>query len=84
MGFVLLARNVDVDGGEIDLLAMDGRTRVAVEVRAISGPGDPIDAVDRAKRHRVARLGRLAGAGRADFIGIALRPWGFELHWLRG
>jgi len=84
MGLVLLARNVEVDGGEIDLLAMDGHTRVAVEVRAISGPGDPIDAVDAAKRRRVSRLGRLAGASRVDFIGIALRPWGFELHWLRG
>ncbi len=84
MGLVLLAQNVVVDGGEIDLLALDGRTRVAVEVRAISGPGDPIEAVDAAKRRRVTRLGRLAGAGRVDFIGIAFRPWGFELHWLPG
>jgi Holliday junction resolvase-like predicted endonuclease len=83
-GLQITARNVEVPGGEIDLLALDGRTRVAVEVRTVSGAGDPIDAVDGAKRRHVTRLARRAGADRIDFLGVALRPWGAELHWLPG
>jgi putative endonuclease len=83
-GLQITARNVEVRGGEIDLLALDGTTRVAVEVRTISGAGDPIDAVDEAKRSHVKRLGSSAGAGRVDFVGVALRHWGAEVHWLPG
>lgn len=83
-GLQITARNVEVRGGEIDLLALDRGTRVAVEVRTISGAGDPIDAVDGTKRRHAARLGHLAGATRVDFLGVGIRPWGVELHWLPG
>lgn len=83
-GLEVLARNVEVDGGEIDLLMSDRSTRVAVEVRSVSGVGDPIDAIDSRKRSHVRRLAGKAGASRVDFIGIAFRPWGVEVHWLPG
>lgn len=83
-GLTLLAQNVDVDGGEIDLLMADGSQTVAVEVRAVTGDGDPIDAVDEAKRSHVRRLAGKAGVSRVDFFGVGLRPWGVEVHWLPG
>lgn len=83
-GLVVTARNVHVHGGEIDLLANDGGARVVVEVRTVTGPGDPIDAVDPAKRAHVNRLGRQLGASRVDFIGVGLRHWGLEMHWVPG
>lgn len=83
-GLVELERNRTVTGGEIDLVMSDGGRRVAVEVRTISGIGDPIDAVDEAKRAHVRRIARRAGAGRVDIVGVAFREWGVEVHWVPG
>ncbi|HEX6221467.1 MAG TPA: YraN family protein [Acidimicrobiia bacterium] len=83
-GFVVERRNVTLGDGEIDLIVRDGDIRVAVEVRTITGPGDPIDAVDSAKRLHVAALARRIGATRVDLIGVGLRRWGIELHWVPG
>jgi Holliday junction resolvase-like predicted endonuclease len=70
--------------GEIDLIAFDGRARVVVEVRTITGPGDPIEAVDHTKRSRVGRLAARLGADRVDFLGVAVRPDAMEMHWVPG
>lgn len=83
-GLTPLARNVNVDGGEIDLLMADGGQTVAVEVRTVTGEGDPIDAVDTVKRSHVRRLAGKAGVSRVDFVGIGFRHWGVEVHWLPG
>ncbi len=83
-GMELLARNVEVEGGEIDLVMDDAGTRVAVEVRSITGDGDPIDAVSHSKRAHVRRLGSTVGAHRVDYVGIGFRTWGVEIHWVPG
>lgn len=83
-GLTFVARNVRVDGGEIDLLMLDGRERVAVEVRTITGDTDPIDAIVWAKRRRVGRLAARAGASRADYLGVGLLPESIVVHWLPG
>ncbi|HZD22680.1 MAG TPA: YraN family protein [Acidimicrobiia bacterium] len=83
-GLAIERRNVVVDDGEIDIIARDGPTRVAVEVRTVTGPGDPIDAVDWSKRHRVSGLASSVGASRVDFVGIGFRDWGVEVHWVPG
>lgn len=57
---------------------------VAVEIRTVTGAGDPIDAVDTAKRSHVRRLAGKAGVSRVDFLGVGFRPWGVEVHWLPG
>jgi putative endonuclease len=83
-GLTVLARNVRVDGGEIDLLALDSGARVAVEVRTITGSGDPVDAVGHGKRRRVRRLGSRAGAVRVDFLGVRLGRDDVVVHWVPG
>ena len=83
-GLEIQGRNVGVGNGEVDLVAKDGRTAVVIEVRTITGEGDPLDAVDTTKRRRVTWLAGRLGAGRIDFLGVALRPEAVELHWLPG
>lgn len=79
-----VARNVEVAGGEIDLIMSDHDRRVAVEVRTVSGGGDPIDAIGEEKRRHVRRLAGKAGVSRVDFLGVGFRSWGVEVHWLPG
>ncbi len=72
-----------VADGELDLLARDERTLVAIEVRTTGGPHDPIDAVDRSKRRRVKRLAARVGAGRVDFLGVRVAEEGVDFHWVQ-
>jgi len=80
----IVARNVGVGRGELDILARDGPDRVAAEVRTITGSGDPIDAVDHFKRDRVTRLAAQLGADRVDFIGVRLGASDIHVHWVPG
>lgn len=57
----ILERNARTRYGELDLVALDGRTLVFVEVKAgregsIYGPERPVLAVDRRKQQRIRRL----------------------------
>ena len=56
-GYVIVERAHRAGGGELDLVAVDGRTVVFVEVktRRSDRRGDPAEAVDRDKRRRVTR-----------------------------
>lgn len=55
--FVILARNYRCRLGEVDLVALDGKTLVFVEVKARRGPsaGSAFEAVDERKQRRIAR-----------------------------
>jgi Holliday junction resolvase-like predicted endonuclease len=83
-GLRVMAANVRVDRGEIDILALDRGERVAVEVRTITGDGEPIDAADPAKRQKVRRLASKAGANRVDFVGVRIDPTAVVFHWVPG
>ncbi len=83
-GFVILARNLEVDGGEIDILARDSIGTVAVEVRSVTAAGDPIDAVDPVKRSHVRALAGRVSASRVGYLGVGFRSWGVEVHWVPG
>jgi Holliday junction resolvase-like predicted endonuclease len=83
-GMKLVASNVAADGGEVDLLMTDAGVRVAVEVRSVTGDGDPIDAIGLSKRGHVRRLGARVGAKRVDCVGVGFRTWGVEVHWVPG
>jgi Holliday junction resolvase-like predicted endonuclease len=78
----VVASNLRVPGGELDLLAIDDGVRVVVEVRSRIGGPDPADAANPGKRARVASLARRAGATRVDVIGIRADRSGFDLHWV--
>jgi putative endonuclease len=57
----ILERNARTRYGELDIVALDGRTLVFVEVKAgradsTYGPERPVHAVDRRKQQRIRRL----------------------------
>jgi putative endonuclease len=65
-GYVVLARNVRLPGGEIDVIAKDGETIAFVEVktRASKRFGSALTAVDARKRRKLRALA-------ADWLQIA-------------
>lgn len=83
-GIRVVARNVAVAGGELDILAIDHGSRLVIEVRTITGPGDPIEAYGAAKAAQVGRLARLIGAERIDLMAIRLRAEAAEIRWVKG
>ena len=58
LGYIIVARGHRDQIGELDLVAVDGRTLVFIEVktRATHDAGHPADAVDEAKQQRLTRL----------------------------
>jgi len=59
-GYTIVARNVRTAGGEIDLVALDGRTVCFVEVRSRSSEevGSPLESVGLKKRRQLTKLAR--------------------------
>ncbi|HEU4944113.1 MAG TPA: YraN family protein [Solirubrobacterales bacterium] len=60
-GWEIVERNARTRYGELDLVVLDGRTLVFVEVKAgregsLYGPERPVLAVDRRKQQRIRRL----------------------------
>ena len=79
-GYHILGRQVDTRQGEIDIIAVDGRTVVFVEVktRNSTDAGHPTEAIDEAKQARLTRAalaylkaqGLLKYAARFDVVAI--------------
>lgn len=69
LGYIIVARSEQAGIGELDLIAVDGRTVVFVEVktRTTHDAGHPADAVDEAKQRRLTRLA-LAYLKRHDLL----------------
>jgi Holliday junction resolvase-like predicted endonuclease len=84
-GLVVHARNVRVGRGEIDLVVTDRGTRVAVEVRSITGTQPLLEAFDPAKADQVRRLaGEIEPpCRRVDLVAVRFGPRFVDLHWLR-
>jgi Holliday junction resolvase-like predicted endonuclease len=81
----VLARNLNVGRGEVDVLALIGGTRSVVEVRSVrQGPEwiDPISAFDVAKSRQVRGLAAQIGARRVDLVTVSFSPSGVDIHWL--
>jgi putative endonuclease len=59
-GYIILARNYRTAGAEIDLVALDGKMLVFVEVkfRMDDAFGAPVEAIDGKKRERIKRAAR--------------------------
>ncbi len=74
LGYTIVARGHRDHIGELDLVAVDGRTVVFIEVktRTTHDAGHPADAVDDAKQQRITRLA-LAYMKRHDLLECAAR-----------
>jgi putative endonuclease len=80
-GYHILARHLDTRLGELDIVAVDGRTVVFVEVktRSSSDAGHPAEAVDERKEQRMTQAARgylkshglLNHAARFDIVAIS-------------
>jgi putative endonuclease len=88
-GGAVVARNVEVGGGEIDLVVRWADGHAAVEVRTIgvdAAAEDPLDRITDRKLAQVARLARLLapryGPMRVDFVGVRMSSGGVEVRWL--
>ena len=71
-GWEIVERNARTRYGELDIVALDGRTLVFVEVKGaradtIFGPEKPILSIDFTKQRRVRRLGTAWMAERREF-----------------
>jgi len=83
-GYRILARNYRCRGGEIDIIAEEGRVLCFVEVRSVASRafGDPLETVDATKQRRVIHAARnYLGVKRItdreirfDVIGIVYQP----------
>jgi putative endonuclease len=80
-GYMIVARNVRLREGEIDLVARRGRTIAIVEVKArqTRETGEGFDAVDRAKREKLIQLGGRYVAAAPP--GVMLRYDVLSLFW---
>ena len=94
-GFRILDRNWRCADGEIDIVAVERHTFVVCEVKTRSGAryGTPLEAVGRAKRHRLRRLAVrwLIAHGvrfdqiRIDVVGLLYEgTGGFTIQHIRG
>ncbi|NNC39504.1 MAG: hypothetical protein HKN95_02335 [Acidimicrobiia bacterium] len=85
----VIARNVRVGRGEIDLLAVHRRRRVVVEVKTVVAAGSnsvrPEDAFTSAKARTVRRLANQLDrrAPRVDLVAVTLSESGAGVRWLR-
>jgi putative endonuclease len=84
LGYRVLARNVNLPVGELDIVALDGRTLVFVEVRSTEGEGveRPAASVDAVKQRKLtdaalAYLSRhrlLGHPARFDVVAVSWPP----------
>ncbi len=77
-GHRILARNVRMRGGEIDIVAQEGEELAFVEVKARRGTrhGTPEEAVTPRKQLRLVQLAEAFLAGQPELAG---RPWRIDV-----
>jgi putative endonuclease len=80
----IIARNVRVGRGEIDLVVELGGRRVAVEVKTIQTGGldDAAFAFTPIKAAQVRRLAGRLGIHRVDLIAVSLGSSGVAIRWI--
>lgn len=84
-GYKIVARGDRSSLGELDIVAVDGRTVVFVEVKTredLAG-GDPLEAVDAAKQRRLSRVAT-GWLKRHGLLGSTCRFDVVSVHWPQG
>ncbi len=86
----MVARNLSVGRGEIDLLVRFGGRHVAVEVKTVGRwavADSPIERMSAAKLAQVRRLANCLspryGSVGVDFVGVAVAEAGVVVNWRR-
>lgn len=82
-GADIVARNVEVGRGEVDLIGrMDGQT-IVFEVRSRRG-GEAVDGFDHEKVRQVRSLARQLNPPiqRVDLVAVDFRHAAVEVHWM--
>ena len=81
-GAEILARNVEIPGGEADVVVLLDGERTLVEVRGRRGEGSALSAFDDDKARRVAALsGRLdPPCTRVDVVAVAIGTRTVDIH----
>jgi putative endonuclease len=92
-GYRIIERNYRCRGGEIDIVALDGKTVVFVEVKTRSSEeyGSPQLAVDGRKQRQLTRAAMtylkekrlLAWSARFDVVGIVVRGKSHEVEHIK-
>lgn len=85
-GLCIIARNTFVGADEIDIVAGDGSSIVAVEVKSSSNGDDPMEALDERKFTRFVRAaqGYRRPIGRLDVIAVSFEEERVAIRWLQG
>lgn len=81
----MIARNVRVGRGEIDLLAVDGSERIAVEVKSrFRSDLDPMEnfTEEKAAQVRALALSLRPRVHRVDFVGVAMTRGDVVIRWV--
>lgn len=81
-GARIVARNVRLSTGEVDVLAVLGADRVVVEVRTVTSRRLGTEAFDRRKADQVWSLARELGATRVDLVAVEVSETGVEIRWV--
>lgn len=83
-GLRIVARNVLVEGGEIDLIVLDRADQVAVEVRTVTS-GTVLRQFDHRKVAHVRQLSTktIPPSSRLDLVGVELGREQIGVWWLR-
>lgn len=78
----IVARNVEIPGGEADVVAIVDGERTLVEVRGRRGEGSVLPAFDDEKARRVSRLSARLDppCSRIDVVAVAIGPRTVDIH----
>ena len=82
-GATLVARNLRVGRGEIDLVVAFDQLRIVVEVKTIQTGGldDPTYSFTERKAQQVRRLAGQIGIRRVDLVAVSLGLSGVDIRW---
>jgi putative endonuclease len=81
-GATIVARNVRIGRGELDLIVAFGDELAAVEVKTGSAGSEPIYHFDVDKQRQVRALAATRRIGRVDYVGVVRSADGVAVRWL--
>ncbi len=81
-GVEILASNLMLGRGEVDLVGRHRDRLVVFEVRSVTTGVSPVEAFDTAKATQLARLSARLGIGRVDLVAVAFSDRFVIIRWL--